>query len=52
MGVDDRAADRQPHTHAAGFRREEGFEQAVHHFRREARTGSSTVISTVPGLPL
>ena len=39
MGVDDRAADRQPHAHAAGFRREEGFEQAVHGFRREARTG-------------
>ena len=38
MGVDDRPTDRQPHAHAAGLRREEGVEEAVHCFRSEPRT--------------
>jgi hypothetical protein len=29
VGIDDRPADRQPHTHAAGFGGEEGVEQPV-----------------------
>jgi hypothetical protein len=39
MGGDDGAADGKPHAHAAGFRREKFFEQAVHDFRCDPWSG-------------
>src|SRR6476619_4806673 len=37
MGIDDRAADRQPHPYSAGFRGVESFEDAVEMFRINTR---------------
>jgi hypothetical protein len=39
MGSDDRAADRQPHPHAAGFRGVEGIENAIEKFWFNPRSG-------------
>src|SRR5262250_2317544 len=39
MGVDDRPADRQPHPHAAGFRRVECLENALQMRRVDTRPG-------------
>ena len=39
MAVDDGPADRQPHAHAAGLRRVEGFENPLEVLRIDARSG-------------
>src|SRR5271166_4527096 len=39
MGLDDRAADRQPHAHPVGFGGVEGLERSVEFLRFEPRTG-------------
>src|SRR5215470_4979304 len=39
MSLNDRAADRQPHTHSLRFGRVEGFEQAWQALRRQPRPG-------------
>jgi len=50
MGLDDRPADRQPHSHSSGFVVKKGIENGVHLRRVEPVPVSATAIKDITRL--